>query len=392
MEDIKILLSQATRLCEKRQIEQNKKMHDGEMFNIFSVCKLRYDELKHSSIIAEILNPQGAHGQGKDYLLLFLDIIKKKVNDRSFRINIEDVRAYNDEIMVETECSVQEGRVDIVVKHGHVPFLIIENKLYAKDQEEQLNRYNKYAIRYSKEYEIVYLSLDGKEASEYSANGIDYIKMSYSQDIVQWLEMCIKAHEISPIVEILKQYKSYIEQITYGNMENNNDLFEIMAKNCTSVMMIAKDLWGFRDYLFDIFAKDLDSMLADKYNDFELDRSNLPYEFSIRSTKWKNARIYFGNESTRGTKGMWYGINCENVPVQNQLPCLNDDAPNNYWPFGTKYFDKFADWSQWNEEFMEGLANKEFVNYVFEVFSKIVSELDEKNIDLTKPLIPLKEA
>ena len=393
MEDIKNLLSQVTRLYEKRQIEQNKKMHDGEMFNIFSVCKLRYDELKHSAIIAEILNPQGIHGQKTDFLEIFIDVLKKKVGNNGMKFDAEEIFSEKkDVITVVTELSTDKGRLDIVVKHGRIPFLIVENKLYAQDQHEQLIRYKKYAERYSDRFELVYLSLNGKEASEYSANGVRYIRLSYSDDIVQWLDRCIEKCDKSPIIEILKQYKTYVEQITYKNMENKDNLFEIMAENCEAAMNIASDMWGFREYLIKRFESEMEKELREgKLKDFELKYTrseNDNFAFSVRNNNWKKrAEIYFGNEESGKADRNYYGIWCDKVKPQEQpLTCLNGDAPNDYWPFGSVYMEKYKDWSHWNKEFMMGLANGDFMKYIMEKIEEIVFELKRENINLSESL------
>ncbi|MBO4665151.1 MAG: PD-(D/E)XK nuclease family protein, partial [Bacteroidaceae bacterium] len=40
-------------------------------------------------------------------------------------------------------------------------------------------------------YDLIYLTLDGKDASKDSGDGVKYIKMSYAKDIIKWLDMCI---------------------------------------------------------------------------------------------------------------------------------------------------------------------------------------------------------
>ena len=44
----------------------------GENFNIFDVLKLSTSEVRtHSAFLAELLNPEGSHGQGDIFLRLF---------------------------------------------------------------------------------------------------------------------------------------------------------------------------------------------------------------------------------------------------------------------------------------------------------------------------------
>ena len=58
------------------------------------------------------------------------------------------------------------GRIDIILEDGEHA-IIIENKIYATDQHHQLLRYNNYGKqRFPKGFKLIYLTLDGHEASK----------------------------------------------------------------------------------------------------------------------------------------------------------------------------------------------------------------------------------
>src|SRR6056297_3404229 len=51
----------------------------GENFNIFSVLKMETDEVAtHSRFIAELLNPNGAHGQKDEFLKIFINNLRER--------------------------------------------------------------------------------------------------------------------------------------------------------------------------------------------------------------------------------------------------------------------------------------------------------------------------
>jgi len=66
-----------------------------------------------------------------------------------------------------TEYSTNEGRMDILIKDNNNHAIIIENKIYADDQWEQLKRYKTFAQKEygERNYQILYLTLWGNEAS-----------------------------------------------------------------------------------------------------------------------------------------------------------------------------------------------------------------------------------
>jgi hypothetical protein len=122
----------------------------GGRFNIFRICGVDHYENKHSKIIAEFLNPQGSHGLKSELLRQFIGVLGEKFTVENF--DIENARAV-------TEYSTNEGRIDIFITDNQNHALIIENKIYAGDQWEQLKRYDKFAKnKYGKDnYQIFYL-------------------------------------------------------------------------------------------------------------------------------------------------------------------------------------------------------------------------------------------
>lgn len=92
-------------------------------------------EVTHSKIIAGFLKPQGSHGQGDLFLRLFLQTIEKN--------NKIDMDTSNAKVYTEYGKGV-DGRLDIFIENGSHS-IIIENKIYARDQGEQLSRYGKFA-------------------------------------------------------------------------------------------------------------------------------------------------------------------------------------------------------------------------------------------------------
>src|SRR4051812_21689271 len=65
------ILGSASLICHKRK---QLLCETGESFNIFNVLDLEYHETRlHSKFIAELLNPQGSHGQKTVFLKRFLE-------------------------------------------------------------------------------------------------------------------------------------------------------------------------------------------------------------------------------------------------------------------------------------------------------------------------------
>ncbi len=125
-------------ISEQRKEERRSR---GEAFNVFNVIGLWSEEVRlHSAFIAELLNPKGSHGMGDKFLKAFLELIDK---DEEF-IDSSKVSKDMVERYVGRKTETEGGRIDIIVEDG-TNALIIENKIYARDQENQLLRYHNYA-------------------------------------------------------------------------------------------------------------------------------------------------------------------------------------------------------------------------------------------------------
>src|SRR5690554_2304270 len=145
----------------------------GENFNIFSLLQVETDEVRtHSRFIAELLNPNGTHNQGDVFLKKFLQSFPQ----------IEDFDTENTRVFVEYYVGKVEkekgGQIDILLKDTSGNVIMIENKIYAGEQADQLLRY-KNAFPNGK---LFFLTLKGNESNNIKKFE-DYIPISYENDI-----------------------------------------------------------------------------------------------------------------------------------------------------------------------------------------------------------------
>lgn len=191
-------------------IEKNSKISEetGGMFNIFSILNMERLEVQtHSALLYELLNNKGSHSQGNTYLKIFINEV----------LEIKDFDFYN--VKVDRERNINNlGRIDLVIEN-HEYLIIIEMKIDAGDQENQLKRYNEYGMNNGKNHKIYYLTLFGYEASDYSTGNIeiDYKCISFETDILNWIKECIGAAKtpLLPVIrETLVQYGKLLEKIT----------------------------------------------------------------------------------------------------------------------------------------------------------------------------------
>ena len=169
-----------------RQVNTIKKKNDeildatGSRFNMFRICGVNHYENTHSAIIAKFLNPKGTHGLKHKLLDCFIDNLGDK-----FIINGFDTT--NAKVITEHHAG-GDGRIDITIEDNNSNIIIIETKVYASDQYEQLIRYTKYAKSQYHNHQILYLTLEGSKSSEQSSKEIEYTPISFKETIIDWLE------------------------------------------------------------------------------------------------------------------------------------------------------------------------------------------------------------
>lgn len=217
MNKYKLFLENINLIDKKYQILKSK----DENFNIFSILRNEYDEVNlHSKFIVELI-------KNKTYGYKFLILFLKKIGIDFFEI--KDYQVFG-------EYTVKNnGRIDILIKiYSKIEkkVIVLENKIYAEDQFQQLKRYYDSMVREGykdKEIEIVYLTLFGQAPSEESVLGLkgkNIIEISYKNEIIEWIEELIKEVAQNPIMrETLVQYKNLLEKLT--NSEEKDFMKEL---------------------------------------------------------------------------------------------------------------------------------------------------------------------
>lgn len=208
---------------------------EKQKFNIFTLlCNGSEEVTLHSRFIAELLNPMGSHGLNDELLKLFIDVIFQNAEESYNTSKLKEARVSVEKyIGAISEDKTTGGRIDIVIENTGDKPIVIENKIYATDQENQLLRYhNAYPDAY-----IFYLSLDGHEPGDYSLGSISVkyvIQRSYNEHITTWLTRCIeKAAQYPQLRETIVQYQKLINQLT-GNTtmaDERQELIKLIGQN-----------------------------------------------------------------------------------------------------------------------------------------------------------------
>jgi len=185
-------------------------------FNVFQVLRIERKEQKlHSRFIAALLDPNGLHSQGKLFLNLFLGVAREATQGCRFRG--PGLFAADSLWQVTTEEAVdQSDRLDIVLRCPSRNYLmVIENKVDAREQDQQLSRYSSWLERQKEKHpntDKIFLTPEGKPPEEIKSRD-DWVCLSYNEDIATWLTRALQDLKPPSLCLAIEQYIKIVETL-----------------------------------------------------------------------------------------------------------------------------------------------------------------------------------
>jgi hypothetical protein len=189
-------------------------------YNLFLILKIQHLETRvHTPFLRHLLSPDETHAQGR----LFFDYFMQQILGDSY--GPESIS----NIKVRAESRMSEGQLDLLVefKRNKIPFgMVIENKIYALDGDQQLERYHRFLTndrRYQDgNYHLVYLCPRQRRPSSQSINQNLYeelkkkralTELGYHEHIAPWLYHLLKQIDAPKLITILQQYIKTIQSL-----------------------------------------------------------------------------------------------------------------------------------------------------------------------------------
>lgn len=383
--DIQRFFQEVASICALEQAQQEERNRKGENYNLFSILSIERYELKHSALIANLLDPEGSHGCGDAFLRAFFEIALK---ERTYLFEDCTLPHSYTEYYTGPIAGDTGGRIDILVesKSSHYG-LIIENKIYAGDQDKQLTRYDNYGKKTfgADGYLLVYLTLYGYDASKEStatksAEEVGYLRLSYAEDILRWLEQCVRLADNKPLVrESLNQYIRTIKQLTYQDMNQENiqtiidlavDHPEVVATLSSKRDAIAPGIR--KKYIFDKL-KEYADQKGWLYDDSESSYNEEEPKIRFRKEGWDGSIIISADSENKKSNygwwmNLWIGIDSKEAGAK-KLACLEKQSPE--YPMGWEYLTTPNWYSAENFPAMKTSVAEEIISKLNEIIEEL---------------------
>lgn len=247
--------------------------------------------------------------------------------------------------------------------------VVIENKIWAGDQERQLQRYHNTLLDsgYPEDgIRLIYLTLFGDSPSEQSIGNLKCKELSYRDDLLQWLKRCQeRAFDDPALRESIAQYRELVMKLT-----NTDRSAEYMAElknlcltenNLILAHELSQALIEAKSELICELGKAIGGELA-RIEGFPLpdDRSLIEYD-NVRECLVSKYKKYLGlsykiNQDAQfvigaGNDELWYGICCSK---EHAPECFAQLKEISYKVASKRYFDKDDPWYRYVEINNEG--------------------------------------
>lgn len=308
-------------------------------YNIFTLFHYFSDEVNlHSNFIASLLDPNGDHYKNDLFLKLFLEMCG--IDD--FSIDTSTATVFK-----------EFKHIDIYISDGK-KHIILENKVYAKDQPTQIARYIetiKDEGAKDEDIYVLYLHPDGKlpddqSFGDYHAKllgenpSIKFKVISYGNEILKWIDRC--KNEVSNITDLnvfLSQYKDVIEMI-YNRYKRIDEMetakfVEIFKENYTAVSEIANNYQETRKKIIDEFFENVKENLEKDEaikGTYSIELNSVAYRpiviknITSQDEKWKN--FYFTVEFQKSSTYSMPFVGFRRVESsKNEIKAINFKNP-----------------------------------------------------------------
>lgn len=188
-------------------------------FNVFRALKIEKMEIRHSNVLAWLLDPNESHG--------FSDIALRRILSNILLLSdktIPGISAAKAELLDYTDIEVlrEWKNIDVLaIDRSNKIVLLFENKIHSGESKGQLVKYLQTVKNEYAGYIIVpvFLTLDGHESSDEKAS--DYIIYSHLQlhSMLEKLFEQRKSQLAEPVQVFIKHYLDTLKRLTMQDKE-----------------------------------------------------------------------------------------------------------------------------------------------------------------------------
>ncbi|MBQ3264910.1 MAG: PD-(D/E)XK nuclease family protein [Ruminococcus sp.] len=206
--------------------------------NFFDILKITRMEIRHSNMLAWLLDPNENHGLGDRVLKGFLSLAarQKQLHDSAYDPSFAAQTDFYSFTIFREWCYIDI----LAVSQREKCVLCIENKIDADEHGDQLKLYANRIDQTYRDYRklFVYLTPDKRESSDTDR----WLSMSY-EDVLNVIQDALSVTEISNEAKlIIENYMTTVRRDIMGNDETAKLVLEIYQKHKKAIDLIIEHL------------------------------------------------------------------------------------------------------------------------------------------------------
>lgn len=207
-----------------------KKWESG--FNIFDVLNIARNEIRHSNVLAWLLNPRADHGLGDAVLYNVLSEIIINNPDSPFKqtkMLLLDLYSF--------DVRREEEHIDILLVSDKEKFVItIENKTFTGEHDNQLERYKEYVSKHFAGYDALYLYLTPRGIE--SSDSDIWLSLSYESVFKSIKTALSDTHIEDDVMVFINDYLEILRRDIMEDQELKNVCNKIYEKHKKALDLI----------------------------------------------------------------------------------------------------------------------------------------------------------
>lgn len=355
-----------------------------ERFNIFDILKISRTEIRHSNMLAWLLDPNENHGLGDKFLKNTLIQILKENDDKeydSFKLLLMDLYSFR--------AFREREHIDILLVSDKEKYVIaIENKIGSSEHNHQLQRYREYLDKEYKDYKkiLVFLTPDGDEPSDKKWGILTY------ESILDILDKVYENNELQSDVDLLlKNYTDVVRRNIVDDQELVKVCTDIYNRHKKALDLIIEKKIDDGMQIFDVVSRTLKKLSEEgkiiygncgKLNFTTPNMDKLLPALNVPEGSWGTTNIYkYWVNLRNGKLSIVFELGGMNVPessMKNMREIIKCEKPKNdkdIFKFKRIYQTKKSD-----------LSNKEKIEEIEEIVEKAVNEVLKKETDIIKSI------
>ena len=232
-------------------------------FNLFDY--LRTDEMGVSRVIADLLDPKGAHGQGAVFLNAFAKMLEQEWITST----------YDWRVVTEQQANGQR-RIDVYLE-SNIGVIGIENKPWATDQPDQLKDYAEHLKNRAGNKEWLLIYLGNNEPSANSITKKDFEELVHDKkliplnfySLVGWLNDCAAQSKALVVRVFIEELAKFVRTNINGELEmsEEQEVIDEIRKSKESISAafhVANSMTALKRRLLQEFKAKLETQLKEK--------------------------------------------------------------------------------------------------------------------------------